>query len=62
LGADLGIDYKTTPRFSEQIIEFTKGKGADIIFDPIMSGPQFNEVSLLKTQQLLELEYFGTRF
>lgn len=29
--------------FSEKILEYTQGRGVDVIFDPIMSGPNFNE-------------------
>jgi NADPH:quinone reductase-like Zn-dependent oxidoreductase len=46
LGADLAVDYKAVPVFSEPVLEFTHGKGVDLIFDPIMSGPHFNEVSV----------------
>ena len=46
LGVDLAIDYKAMPVFSEPVLEFTHGKGIDLIFDPVMSGPHFNEVSI----------------
>lgn len=46
LGADLAVDYKAVPVFSEPVLDFTHGKGVDLIFDPIMSGPHFNEVSV----------------
>jgi len=35
LGADLVIDYTTTPDFSEKVKEFTNKKGADVILDHI---------------------------
>jgi putative PIG3 family NAD(P)H quinone oxidoreductase len=35
LGADLVVDYTTTPDFSEQVKEFTAKKGADVILDHI---------------------------
>ncbi|CAK7204782.1 hypothetical protein SEUCBS139899_007542 [Sporothrix eucalyptigena] len=33
LGADHGINYKTTPRWAEAVMECTDGHGADIIFE-----------------------------
>jgi NADPH:quinone reductase-like Zn-dependent oxidoreductase len=35
LGADLVIDYTTTPDFSELVKEFTGKKGADVILDHV---------------------------
>jgi putative PIG3 family NAD(P)H quinone oxidoreductase len=35
LGADLVIDYTTTPDFSEAVKEFTSKKGADVILDHV---------------------------
>eukprot|EP01117_Protostelium_nocturnum_P008424 TRINITY_DN3012_c0_g1_i1.p1 TRINITY_DN3012_c0_g1~~TRINITY_DN3012_c0_g1_i1.p1 ORF type:complete len:334 (-),score=74.33 TRINITY_DN3012_c0_g1_i1:25-1026(-) len=33
LGADEGINYKTTPEFSKKVLEATGGKGVDILID-----------------------------
>jgi NADPH:quinone reductase-like Zn-dependent oxidoreductase len=35
LGADLVVDYTTTPDFSEAVKEFTGKKGADVILDHV---------------------------
>ncbi len=45
LGADLVVDYTTTPDFSEAVKEFTGKKGADVILDHIGAkylGPNMN--------------------
>ena len=31
------INYKVTPDYSDLVKELTKGKGVDIIFDPILA-------------------------
>lgn len=33
LGAIGGINYKTTPNFSEKVLELTEGVGADLVLD-----------------------------
>ncbi|KAH9894711.1 oxidoreductase [Xylariomycetidae sp. FL2044] len=33
LGADFTINYKTTPEWQEKVLEFTDGKGADVILE-----------------------------
>ena len=35
MGADLGINYNTTPNFSKVVREFTDGQGVDIVFDSV---------------------------
>ena len=35
MGADFVINYKTVENFAEKVMEFTDGKGADIIADPV---------------------------
>jgi len=35
LGADLAVDFTTTPDFSEAVKEFTNKKGADVILDHV---------------------------
>ena len=35
LGADYTINYKTNPDFSKLVLEYTNGKGADVIADPV---------------------------
>ena len=45
LGADLVVDYTTTPDFSEAVKEFTAKKGADVILDHVGAkylGPNLN--------------------
>ena len=45
LGADLVVDYTTTPDFSEAVKEFTGKKGADVILDHVGAkylGPNMN--------------------
>jgi NADPH2:quinone reductase len=41
LGAELTIDYKTSD-FAEQTLEWTKGAGADVVFDTV-GGPTFTQ-------------------
>lgn len=50
LGADEGINYSGTPRFSEAVMDLTGGRGADVVFEHI--GPQtFSEsVASLKKE------------
>ena len=44
LGADHLIDYKDNEgKFSEKIAKLTQKRGVNAIFDPVMSGPSFNE-------------------
>jgi NADPH:quinone reductase-like Zn-dependent oxidoreductase len=33
LGASAGINYKTTPNFSERVLELTDGQGVDLVLD-----------------------------
>ena len=33
-GADYAVDY-TSPNWQKQILEITKGKGVDVIYDPV---------------------------
>jgi NADPH:quinone reductase-like Zn-dependent oxidoreductase len=40
LGAAEGICYKSNPKFSARVKELG---GADVILDPVMGGPNFNE-------------------
>ena len=35
LGADFTINYKETPEYHDKVMEYTNGKGADIIADPV---------------------------
>ena len=35
LGATAGINYKTTPEFSEKVKELTQGAGVDLLLDPV---------------------------
>jgi NADPH:quinone reductase-like Zn-dependent oxidoreductase len=35
LGADEGINYNTTPNFSQRVRELTDGKGVDMVFDVV---------------------------
>ena len=47
LGADLVIDYTTTPDFSEAVKEFTSKKGVDLILDHVGAkylGPNMNSL------------------
>ncbi len=47
LGADLVIDYTTTPDFSEAVKEFTNKKGVDLILDHVGAkylGPNMNSL------------------
>jgi NADPH:quinone reductase-like Zn-dependent oxidoreductase len=43
LGADHTVDYKSDQNFSETVRSVTGKRGVDRIFDPVMSGPSFNE-------------------
>ena len=35
LGADFTINYKQTPDYQDKVLEFTEGKGANVIADPV---------------------------
>ena len=35
LGADFTINYKTTENYHEKVLEFTGGKGVEVIADPV---------------------------
>ena len=35
LGADFTINYKETPDYQDKVMEYTNGKGADVIADPV---------------------------
>ena len=35
LGADFTVNYKETPEYENKVLEFTGGKGVDIIADPV---------------------------
>lgn len=35
LGAFASINYKETPNFNEQVLQFTDKKGASLILDPV---------------------------
>ena len=45
LGAHEGICYKQNSKFSQQVLSLTSNKGVDVILDPVLAGPNFNEVS-----------------
>ena len=45
LGSEIGICYKTVPKFSVPVYAFTEKRGVDLILDPVLGGPNFNEVS-----------------
>ena len=35
LGADYTINYKETPDYHDKVLEFTGGKGVNVIADPV---------------------------
>ena len=35
LGADFTINYKETPEYQDKVLEFTEGKGVNVIADPV---------------------------
>ena len=43
LGAIGGVNYRENPQWGKQVLEFTNGRGVDLIFDPVLGGPNFNE-------------------
>jgi NADPH:quinone reductase-like Zn-dependent oxidoreductase len=44
LGAEQAICYQTTPKFSQKVLSYTQ-RGVDVILDPVLGGPNFNEVT-----------------
>jgi NADPH:quinone reductase-like Zn-dependent oxidoreductase len=59
LGAHEGICYKQNSKFSQQVLSLTSNKGVDVILDPVLAGPNFNEVSLWF--KIIESQLLGTR-
>ena len=48
LGADQGINYNTTPQFSQAVREFTGGTGVDVVFDMVGSAVWEESLKSLK--------------
>ena len=58
LGADEVVNYNTTPEFSRRVMEFTGGKGVDMVFDVV--GAAVWDQSLLSLKPAGRLVITGT--